>query len=258
MPTVTSKDGTTIAYETSGQGPALILVDGALCHRAFGPMRPLGALLSPHFTVYAYDRRGRGESTDTPPYAIERELEDLQALIDAAGGSVYVYGVSSGAVLALTAGTQLPGITRLALFEPPLDDDGDRQATLAETANMKDLIAAGRRGDAVESFMSGVGTPPEAIAGMRQSPMWGMFESVAPTIVYDYTLLGDGSVPTARAASLRVPTLVMTGSETFPFIQATVQKLAQTIPNARHHVLQGQSHDAAAEAVAPVLIEFFG
>ncbi len=259
MRTVTSKDGTPIAFDQSGQGSALILVDGALCYRAFGPMGPLAAQLAPRFTVYTYDRRGRGESGNTLPFAVEREVEDIAALIAEAGGSAFVYGISSGAALAFEAARQLPAaITRLALYEPPYTTDAERIQHFKEyRAQLENLLAAGRGGDGVELFMRLVGAGDEGVAGMRQSPVWPQFEAVAPTLPYDAAELGDSAVPTERAASLMMPTLVMAGGETFPFIQVAAQTLAGALPRGQHRTLEGQTHEVAAEALAPVLAEFF-
>lgn len=259
MPTVTSKDGTSIAYDRSGTGPALILVDGALCSRAFGPMGPLAALLAPHFTVYTYDRRGRGESGDTQPYAVAREVEDIEALIAQAGGSAFVYGISSGAALAFEAACLLPtAIAKLALYEPPYTLDPDRVQGFKEyRARLDELLAEGRRGDAIELFMRLVGAGDEGVAQMRQAPVWPLFEAVAPTLAYDAAALGDSSVPTERATSVAIPTLVMAGGATFPFIQQAAQSLAAALPHAQYRELEGQTHEVAAEALAPVLTEFF-
>src|SRR6185437_6873474 len=186
MSPVTSADGTTIAFERTGQGPAIILVDGALCSRAGGPMRGLAALLSPHFTVYAYDRRGRNESGDTKPYAVEREVEDIAALLAEAGESACVYGISSGAALALEAASTLGAkVRKLAMYEAPYNSDAAvRQRARDYTDNLTEALAAGRRGDAVELFMTMVGTPADQVAGMRQSPFWPALEAVAPTLAY--------------------------------------------------------------------------
>ena len=260
MPTVTSKDGTAIAFERSGAGSPLILVDGALCHRAFGPMRPLSALLSPHFTVFIYDRRGRGESADTLPYAVEREVEDIEALINGAGGSAFLYGTSSGGALALETAIRLGSkIKKLAEFEAPYNDDPNVQPAYKQyTKQLNEALATNNRGDAAAAFMKYVGTPAEQIEGMRHTPVWSMFEAVAPTLAYDAAVLGEGAaVPTQRAASIGVPTLVMNGGAGFPFMRATAESLASAIPDAKHHVVEGQGHDAAAEAIAPVLIKFF-
>ncbi len=260
MSTVTSKDGTRIALDQTGQGPAVILVDGALCYRAFGPMGPLAPFLEPHFTVFKYDRRGRGESGDTLPYAVEREVEDIEALINEAGGSAFVYGISSGAALALETALKLGNkIKKLAMYEPPYNsNEADRQAWNDYRKQLRDFLAAGRRGDAAALFMQFVGTPAEAVAGMRQAPVWPMFEAVAPTLAYDAADLGDDrSAPTERATRVAVPTLVMAGGAGFEFMRDTAQALAKAIPHAQYRVLEGQTHDVAAEAIAPVLVEFF-
>lgn len=259
MNTVTSRDGTTIAFERSGEGPALVLVDGALGSRAFGSMRSLAALLAPHFTVYAYDRRGRGESGDTAPFAVEREIEDLDALIANAGGKAYVYGISSGAILALEAAIQRPNsITKLAMYEPPFSIDEESVQRFKEYRTQLDqVLAAGRRGDAIELFMRLVGASDEGVAATRQSPAWPAFEAVAPTLAYDAAAMGDSSVPAARAASLAIPTIVIDGGASFPFMHTAAQNIADAIPNAQRRTLEGQTHDVAAEVLAPVLVEFF-
>jgi pimeloyl-ACP methyl ester carboxylesterase len=260
MTTVTSKDGTTIAYEKSGQGPAVILVDGALCHRNFGPMRPLAEQLKSNYTVYAYDRRGRGESGDTQPYAVEREIEDLEALLDAAGGSAFVYGTSSGAALAMVAAVKLGSkIKKLAMYEPPYNADNTaRHGFRTYSKELRELLAANRRGDAAARFMQLVGMPAEQLEGMRHAPMWPMFEAVAPTLAYDAAVLGEeADVPTGQAARVSVPTLVMNGGAGYPFMEVTVKALANVMPNGQHRIIEGQTHDLAAEAVAPVLREFF-
>jgi pimeloyl-ACP methyl ester carboxylesterase len=264
MRTVTSKDGTTIAFDQSGQGPALILVGGAFEQRAMdSETAKLAALplLAQHFTVIHYDRRGRGDSTDTQPYAVEREIEDIEALIDAAGGSAFAFGISSGAALALEAALALGGkVKKLAMYEAPYnDDDAARQAWMDFRKQLKELLAADRRGDAVALFMMLLGMPADHVPGMRQHPMWPMFESVAPTLAYDAAVLGkDASVPTGRAARVAVPALIMDGGASeWPFMHVTALALASAIPNAQHRTLEGQTHEVAAEALAPVLVEFF-
>jgi pimeloyl-ACP methyl ester carboxylesterase len=259
MSEVTSKDGTRIAFDRLGDGPELVLVDGALCSRAFGPMGPLAALLAPHFAVLTYDRRGRGDSGDTLPYSVEREVEDIEALIAEAGGSAFIYGTSSGAALALEAASRLPTpITKLALYEPPYTLDAEGIQRFNEyRMQLLELLAAGRRGDAVELFMRLVGASDGGVAGMRQAPVWPLFEAAAPTLAYDAAALGDSSVPTERAASVTIPTLVMAGGETFPFIRSAAQALADAVPHARYRTLEGQTHEVIDEAIAPVLEEFF-
>lgn len=258
MEFVTSKDGTRIAYDRSGAGPALILVDGAMCSRSFGPMGPLTAFLAPHFTVFAYDRRGRGDSGDTQPYSVQREVEDIAALVDAAGGSALLYGTSSGAALAFEAAAHGLSIEKLALFEPPYNSDAEAmQRWAAYRTRLNEILAAGQRSDAAAHFMSYVGMPDEAIAGMKHAPMWPLMEAVAPTLAYDAAVLGDCAAPTGRAAGVSVPTLLITGGASYPFMHETAQALQASMPNAQWRVLEGQTHDVAPDAIAPLLIEFF-
>jgi len=260
MKKVQSVDGTIIAYDQVGSGPALILVDGALGSRAFGFMEPLAALLAPHFTVFTYDRRGRGESTDTQPFAVEREIEDIEALINEAGGEAFLYGISSGAALALEATIKLGHkVKKLALYEAPYDsDDARQQAFRTYRKQLVEVLAEGRRGDALGLFMMFVGMPPEHLEGARKMPMWPMWEAVAHTLPYDAAALGeDGSVPTEKAARVPVPTLVMDGSASFPFMNTTAVALAKAIPNGEHRTLEGQTHEVEAKVLAPALVEFF-
>lgn len=253
---ITSADGTTIAYERTGSGPALILVDGAMCFRAAGPMRPLATLLRNGFTVYTYDRRGRGESSDTMPYAVAREVEDLRALIAEAGGEAFVYGISSGAALALTTAAAGPGITRLALYEPPFMAEAGGDVRAKEyTARLGELLRAGRRGDAVALFMTYVGVPAQAVAGLRAQPGWATLEAIAPTLAYDDEILGDGGVP--RDLAITVPTLVLGGGASPPGLQRAAKATADALSTAEHRTLGGQTHDVAPDVLAPVLADFF-
>ena len=258
MPHVISGDGTRIAYEQPGAGETVILVDGALGSRSLGFGGRLPALLAQHFKVIVYDRRGRGESGDTLPYAVEREVEDVEALIDESGGAAALYGISSGAALALEAAVGLgEKVEAVALYEPPFNDE-DAGLWRDYVQELGELLAAGRRGDAIALFMRFVGAPPEQIAPMRGTPMWTAFEAAAPTLAYDAAVLGeDRAVPTALAAGLRVPALVMNGSDSFPFMRDTATALAEAMPAGRHQELAGQRHDVEAEAIAPVLVEFF-
>ncbi|SRR5258708_16310228 len=260
MNQVISKDGTAIAFDRSGKGPAIILVGGAFQHRAIDPgTAQLAALLAQHFTVFHYDRRGRGDSSDTQPYAVEREIEDLDALIKEASGSAFVFGMSSGGVLATLAAACDLAITKLALYEPPFNsgDENARQAAENYTRHLTALLTEGRRGDAVALAMTTWGAPAEAIAGMRQTPVWSLFESVAPTLAYDNAIMGDGSVPAERLASITVPTLVIDGGASPAFMQNAAQVAAHALPNAQRRTLEGQTHDVAPEVLAPVLEKFF-
>jgi len=260
MNQVMSKDGTAIAFDRSGKGPAVMLVGGAFQHRAIDPpTAQLAALLAQHFTVFHYDRRGRGDSSDTQPYMVEREIEDLEALINEAGGSAFVFGMSSGGVLALYAAARGLALTKLALYEPPFNsgDEHARQTAENYTRQLTTLLTEGRRGDAVALAMTTWGAEASAIAGMRQTPIWPLFESVAPTLAYDNAIMGDGSVPTERLASITVPTLVIDGGASPAFMQNAAQVVAHALSNAQHRTLEGQTHDVAPEALAPVLVEFF-
>lgn len=265
MRTVTSKDGTTIAYDQWGQGPTVILVSGAMQYRAFGQgMAELAELLAPYFTVIFYDRRGRGDSTDntdTLSRALEREIEDIEALIDEAGGSASLYGISSGGALAMEAAVALPDkVRKLAIYEVPYNnDDSARQGWRDYVKQLGKLLDEGRKGEAVGLFMMLVGASPADVEGIKQTPMWPLFESIGHTLAYDHIadLREDASVPVEQAAEVRVPTLVINGSASFPFMHTTAIALANAIPNAEHRTLEGQTHEVSAEALAPVLIEFF-
>jgi len=258
---VTSWDGTRIAYDVSGKGPALIVVGGALSDRRGGA--ELAQLLAPHFTVYSYDRRGRGDSTDTKPYSVKREIEDLAALIDAAGGSAFVYGKSSGAALALQAAAELGAgkVKKLAVYEAPYNEaDGAAREWRAFRAQLDQLLAADRREDAVTHFLKFVGAPEAALAQMKSSPAWPGMVAMAPTLAYDNAILGeDRSVP-GSVAKIRVPTLVMDGgasAQPMPFMRVTADKLGKTIPSARRLTVEGQAHNVSANVLAPILLKFF-
>ena len=258
MGKVISKDGTTIVFDRSGQGPGVVLVGGVLGDRS--QQAPVAALLAEHFTVFNYDRRGHGESGDRPPYAVERECEDLEAVIQEAGGSAFVYGTSGCAILALEAAARgvAPKIKKLALWEPPYIVDNSRSPAPQDyQAQLTKLLAAGRRGDMVELFMTqAVGMPAEFVAQMRQAPWWPAQEALAHTLIYDATLVGDYSLPTQRVASVTVPTLVIDGGGT-PWLTHAAQAVADALPNAQRRTLKGQPHNVAAEAIAPALEEFF-
>ncbi|WP_028048146.1 alpha/beta fold hydrolase [Cellulomonas sp. URHD0024] len=258
MSTLTSPDGTTIAYTRAGDGPPLVLVDGAMCFRGAGPMDPLAALLEDAFTVYTYDRRGRGESTDTLPYAVEREVEDLAALVDVAGGSAGVYAMSSGGALALAIAATRPGIPRLALYEPPyVAEAGLRERAEEYTAELTAALAEHRRGDAVAAFMSFVGVPAPVVAGMRAQPGWERFEAIAPTLGYDNALMAGSRVPRELTRSILAPALVVTGGASPSILQTAGQAVAELLPACERTTLDGQTHDVEAAVLAPVLREFF-
>ena len=262
MSTVTSKDGTTIAFERSGEGPPIVLVGGALSTRAAAGTQ--AELLAPGFTVIAYDRRGRGDSGDTPPYEVEREVEDLQALVEEVGGTAFALGHSSGAVLALETAARTPGITKLALYEPPFIVDDSRPPLPDDyVEHLTELAATDRRGEAVEYFMTvGVGMPAEAVPSLKDSPFWPSLEAVAHTLSYDGRIMGENMagkplVPGEGWTSVAIPTLVMDGGASPPSLRNAVQALVEVLPNARRRTMEGQTHEVDPTLLAPVLVEFF-
>lgn len=262
MRTVTSTDGTVIAYEQAGRGQAVVLVGGATTARA--DTRPLAEALAAHFTVFNYDRRGRGDSGDTPPYAVEREVEDLAAVIDAAGGAACVFGHSSGGVLALETARLRPAqVTKLAVYEPPFVVDNSRPPLPHDyVAQLNAAVAAGRRGDAVEIFLTqAVGIPAEVVAHMRAAPFWAGSEALAHTIAYDGTIMGDTASGTPKPLEkwkpVTVPTLVLDGGASPAFMHHGAQALAQVLPHAQRVTLAGQDHGPAADVLVPVLVKFF-
>lgn len=261
MNTVTSRDGTAIAYERIGRGPALILVTGALGDRA--DIVPLAQALAPHFTAYPYDRRGRGDSGDTKPFAVEREIEDIDALISAAGGSAFVFGHSSGAALVLEAVLHGSPIAKQALYEPPYIVNGDRPPLPADyVPTLEALIAQDRRADAVEYFWStGMLIPPFLIAQWREAPMWPGILKVANTLPYDGAAMADHMsgkpLPAEWATKATIPTLVIDGDQSPSSLRDAVAAVADLLPNAERRTLAGEGHGAPPEVIAPILQEFF-
>jgi pimeloyl-ACP methyl ester carboxylesterase len=261
MEIVRSADGTKIAYDKLGEGPAVVLVDGAMCIRSSGAKPELTRLLASDFTVYSYDRRGRGDSGDTLPYAVDREIDDIAALIEAAGGTACLFGHSSGASLAMEAAAALDAaVTKLAMYEAPYDDDpavGPRWRQYL--ADLAQALAAGRRGDAAAFFMRYVGVPEQQIDAMHDSPGWAAIEAVAPSLSYDHAgVIGqDASVPAELAARVKVPTLVLYGDASFPFMRETAKTLSRLIPHAELRALAGQTHDVNPAVMTPVLTAFF-
>jgi pimeloyl-ACP methyl ester carboxylesterase len=215
--------------------------------------------VAPHFRVVSYDRRARGESGDTPPYAVEREIEDIATLIGAEGGAAYLYGISSGAALALAATAAGLHVRKLALYEPPFMvgaharvPPADRQAVLER------MVAEDRRGDAVAYYMCDIiGMPRPITWVMRLLPMWKKLKSIAASLPYDCRIMGDFDLPQERARQVGVPTLVMAGGKTWPVLRDAARALAETIPGARQQTLSGQTHNVAATAIGPVLRDFF-
>lgn len=258
MATVISKDGTRIAYEKLGSGFPIILVDGALCSRVFGPMPKLAPLLAEHFTVFMYDRRGRNESGDTKPYAPEREVEDIDALIKEAGGSAHVFGISSGAGLALRTATSGLNIPKLAMYEPPFQVPDEKNGAPKDMLQqMRQMMAEDRRADTVKYFMKIVGVPKFGIFMMSLFPMWKKLKAVAHTLPYDIEVMNEFKMPENEARSVKAPTLVSAGTKTSESIKRSAKRLSELIPDCRLRMLEGQTHNVSEKAIAPVLIEFF-
>lgn len=260
---VTSKDGTSIAYDSAGAGPAVILVGGGLDDGSENA--PLVPELAEHFTVYNYARRGRGDSGDTPPHTPQREFEDLEALIAEAGGSAHLYGVSSGGALVLEAAAAgLPGIERIAVYEVPYNvSDEWPQIWQEYVENLNALLAEGRRGDALALFMRLTGASEEDIASARQSPFWAGGEALAHTLAYEAACLGNGQPPTARLQAIAQPALVITGeagldpyTSGLDFFDAAADAIVAAIPHAERLILKGQTHVVDPKVIAPVLKRF--
>jgi len=278
MKTVISKDGTTIVFDQLGNGPTVILVNGALGTRSHAAPDSLADILSKQFTVMDYDRRGRGDSGDNQPYAVQREIEDIEALIDDAGGLAFLFGNSSGAILALEAARALPSkVKKLAMYEPPFIIDDSRPPLPKDyVEQLNAATAAGRPGEAVEIFMTkALLIPPEFVARMRNAPMsqtfgdetgakppeWADMEKVAHTLAYDGLIVKDflagKPLPPKRWASFAAPTLVIVGGNSESFFHDGAQALVEDMPNARRLILEGQDHAVAPATLAPILIEFF-
>ena len=257
METVTSADGSTIAYDLIGDGSPIILLAGALCTR--GTTRPLADALGAQVRVINPDRRGRGDSTDASgdPWAVEREIEDVAALIEAAGGSASLYGHSSGAGLALQCAAAGLPVDRLVLHDAPYNVDAesapDSQAFLAELVT---LLRDGRDIDAVALFLGGLGMPEDVARASAEQ-----LQGVAPSLAYDSAAMGDadgGLVPTAVLPSVTVPTMALAGGADHAFMIDVARTLASGLPNATFVHLEGQSHDASPDVVAPPILEFIG
>jgi pimeloyl-ACP methyl ester carboxylesterase len=256
MSTVTSQDGTSIAYTRSGSGPAVILVTGALDDGSEN--EPLVAEIAGHFTVYNYNRRGRGESGDTPPYALEREIEDLDALIAETGGSAHLYGVSSGGALIVEAAAAGLAVERLAVYEVPYMVAEQAVRGWREYVSQLDtVLAEGRPGEALEVFHRLTGFSKEDIAAARSSPHWSGAEAIEHTLAYDAACIGDGEPPTTRLATISQPTLVLTGGGADLF-ESAAEAIAAAIPNAERRVIEDQGHVVDPTVMASVLMGFFG
>ncbi|WAZ24256.1 alpha/beta fold hydrolase [Streptomyces cinnabarinus] len=253
-----SRDGTSLAYESTGDGPAVVLVSGAMSTGA--TLAPLAQLLAERrFTVVTYDRRGRGESGDTAPYEVAREVEDLGVLIEAVGGEAALCGVSSGGALALEAAASGLPVRQVAVYETPFAvHEGGRAAWAEYTERLGEALGQGRRGDAVALFLRLTGLAEEMIQGARQAPMWAGMEAVAPSLAYDAAVMGDCAVPRARLTAIRVPVLAVAGGASPAWMREAAQAVAEAAPQGAYRSLEGQTHMVEPQVLGPVLAEFFG
>jgi pimeloyl-ACP methyl ester carboxylesterase len=256
MSTTQSADGTTIDFDKLGEGPAVVLVGGVLGDRS--QQAPVAELLASRFTVFNYDRRGHGASGFTEPYAVEREIEDLAAVIAEAGGSACVYGTSGCGILALEAAAHGVAMAKLAVWETPyIVSDSRPVVPAAYREQLVELLAQDRRGDMVELFLTkAVGLPAEFVAPMRQAPFWASQEEEAHTLIYDAAIVGDHSLPAERLGSVAVPTVVIDGGTT-PWVSESADRLAEVLPNGERRTLAGQPHNVAPDAIAPAIEQFF-
>jgi pimeloyl-ACP methyl ester carboxylesterase len=264
MHTVTSKDGSRIAYDRLGSGPVVILVGGALGYRKYKKMEELAGLLAERCTVINYDRRGRGDSTEVKPFAVEREIEDIAALIEAEGGSASLWGWSSGGALALRAAGAGIGVERVSVYEVPFMVTPDAKRPTPDYAErLDDLVAAGDRSGAVRHFMrNAIGIPAPFVALMPLMPMWKGLKATAHTLPYDWAALGRHTMYGAPLdaeewASVRAPTLVVHGAKSPAVLRQGSQALAEVLPHAELRELNGVSHNVKMNVLAPVLADFF-
>jgi pimeloyl-ACP methyl ester carboxylesterase len=252
--TVRSQDGTLIAYERAGSGPIVVVVDAAGCHRELGPSAALARILAPDLTTVIYDRRGRGMSTNTLPYEVAREVEDLAAVIRDVGEPVSLYGYSSGAVLALHAADRGLPISRLVLLEPPLDVTGEPPPVSSLEVEVARLVAAGRTGAAVEHFQRSIGVPDDLLRRQREASYWPAMKRLAPTLVYDLAI--SRSLPAERLRSVEVPTLVIASRGSSSELRAWARDVGRALPHGELHTLDGGWHGVPDAELARELREF--
>jgi pimeloyl-ACP methyl ester carboxylesterase len=258
MKSTQSKDGTTLAYDVYGSGPALIYVTGASCYRSFKPVVDDAKVFATSFTVYNYDRRGRGDSGNTLPYSLEREIEDIEAMIDAAGGTAYVYGHSSGAVLALEAALRLGGkVRKVAMYDASyVHDEKEKVEYHQLSKTVQELLDNGNNAEAMRTFLKGIGMPRVFVWLLPLFPGWQKMKALAPTLAYDIALTQD-LAPVERAAEVIVPALIGVGERSPTGLHDVARQLAEAIPNAKYSQLTGQNHMVNAKKLLPLLSDFF-
>ena len=263
METVQSAHGTVIAYERTGVGQPLVIIGGAFNTRMSSA--GLAALLSDRFTVYRYDRRGRGDSGGTREaagYSIDWEADDLAAVLRATGGNPFIYGHSSGGALALESAARGIAMQKLAVYEAPYSGPGGPGGPGGPTSDvaeqLRTLVADGRRDDATERFLGLMGMSTDAIGHARQSPYWSDMVAIAHTLPYDVTLSNGGEVPVKLLGDVAVPTLAIAGGDSPAWAANAARAIAMYVPDATYVILPGQTHGVADEVIAPVLAEWFG
>jgi pimeloyl-ACP methyl ester carboxylesterase len=256
MERTTSRDGTVLAYERRGNGPALVIVGGAFNDRR--TWTDLAEALAPSFTAVTYDRRGRGDSSDTKPYAVEREIEDLDAVIEVVGGEAFVHSHSSGAALALRAVAAGAPVPALCVFEPPYRTSGAPPAPPRYVETLIELTRDGPSDEAVVYFMTvAVGLGPQAVDQARTQPRWPGLVAMSPTLVYDGIVMGDQSVPTELLGSVRTPTLAACSNGSAPWLQAAARAVAGALSGSRLVELEGEFHRVPPDTMAAALGDFF-
>lgn len=260
MKTTRSKDGTTLAYDVYGNGPALIFITGATCFRSMEPVLHDAKVFAEEFTVSNYDRRGRGDSGNTLPYTIQRELEDIEAMIDAAGSRAYVYGHFSGAILALEAALLLGGkVSKLTMYDPPyVSNEGDQKEFIKLSERLSKMLDIGKNDEAIHLFLTdpnGVDIPEEVVDSMRQLPLWESMAAIAPTLVYD-TTIASRFAPIEQSSKLNTPTQIIVGEQSPAPMHEVASKLSEVMPNATYSQLAGQDHMPNPEVLLPLLSGF--
>ncbi len=257
MKSIRSKDGTTLAYDVYGNGPALIYITGAICFRNFKPVLDDAKIFAREFTMYNYDRRGRGDSSDTLPYSIDREIEDIEAMIDAAGGSAFLYGHSSGAVLALEAARRIPSkISKVSIYDASyVHDEREKSEYAVLCTKVSELVRQNKNAQALRTFLIGIGMPKFFVYLLPLMPGWKIMKALAPTLEYDMLLTRE-LPPTVQASEIKVPMQIIYGEKSPAGIHSVAHQLAQAIPGAQLKQLDGQDHMASAKALLPVIAEF--
>lgn len=257
MQTTKSKDGTTLAYDIYGNGPALIYITGASCFRSFGPIVQDAKVFSNEFTVYNYDRRGRGDSGNTLPYSVEKEVEDIEAMIDAAGGKAYLYGHSSGAVLALEAALKLKSkINKVVIYDPSyVHSEAEKISYGKLSKEVIKLIKEGKNAKAMKHFLVGIGMPKIFVFLLPLFPGWRKMVALAPTLEYDINLTKD-LPPLERVSEIKVPVRIVVGEKSPEGVQEVGELLEKVIPGATIVKILGQDHMVNAKVLLPVLSNF--